>query len=137
MHDLLSDAIIPAPLREGGVRFCCLPQLYAELVRDDVESFPGLGAHQGQAWYQFLVQVGALALLRDEWQGPPPDAAETWRDLLAALTPGGAETAWSLIVSDATKPALLQPPTEKITEFSIFAETPVDFRGAVTTASPV
>ncbi|MCA8929419.1 MAG: type I-E CRISPR-associated protein Cse1/CasA [Alphaproteobacteria bacterium] len=123
MHDLLTCPFVPIE-RSDGRDSVSLPQLYAELVADRIEAFPGLGAHQAQAWYQFLAQVGALALLRADWDGAPPGDAETWRTLLAGLTPDCADTAWSLVVADPTRPALLQPPTQVFDRFKPLAETP-------------
>ena len=60
MHDLLTCPIVPV-VHGGDDGFVTLPALYAKLVGDAVDSFPGLAAHQAQAWYQFLVQLGATA----------------------------------------------------------------------------
>ena len=122
MHDLLTCPIVPV-VRGGAGGFVTLPVLYAKLVEDNVDSFPGLAAHQAQAWFQFLAQLGAAALHEGSRDTLPAEADE-WRDLIAALTPGCADTAWSLVVPDPTKPAFLQPPTTRIKEFKECARTP-------------
>ena len=122
MFDLLNDRIVS--VESGGEQLSLtLPELFSQFGRDAVDGFPGLAAHQAQAWYQFLAQLGAIALLRGGLDKPPEDP-NIWRRLLAALTPGCADTAWSLIVEKPESPAFLQPPTEMIENFSIAAETP-------------
>lgn len=122
MFDLLIDRILP--VEAGGDRAALtLPELFSRLGVDAVDSFPGLAAHQAQAWYQFLAQLGALALFRGRLNEPPADP-DVWRSLLSDLTPGCSATAWSLMVEQPTSPAFLQPPTEKIEKFKLAAETP-------------
>ena len=123
MYDLLDDPLIPSQL--DGVpnpAFRTLPGLYAQLAADKVHSFPGLAAHQAPAWYQFLAQLGAIAVHRGGLAGPPTRADE-WRSLLADLAADHTSTAWSLVGRDARKPALLQPPTDRLEEFRTFATT--------------
>ena len=122
MHDLLTRSVIPT-VRGGDSAPVTLPGLYAALAGDAVDSFPGLAAHQAQAWYQFLAQLGAVALHEGGRETLPAEADE-WRVLIAALTPGCADTAWSLAVSDPTQPAFLQPPTMRIASFRECAHTP-------------
>ena len=51
MFDLLNDRI--APIESGGEQLSLtLPELFSQFGRDGVDSFPGLAAHQAQAWYQ-------------------------------------------------------------------------------------
>ncbi|MFJ5486507.1 hypothetical protein ACIKTA_02140 [Hansschlegelia beijingensis] len=76
-------------------------------MRDEIASFPALRPHQRHAWHAFLVQVGAVALIRSGRTDPPTDE-DSWRDLLLALTPD-APGAWSL-VAPPDRAALLQPP---------------------------
>ena len=122
MFDLLTDRILP--VETGGDRtVLALPELFSRLGRDTVDSFPGLAAHQAQAWYQLLAQLGALALFRVRLSDPPTDP-DVWRSLLAELTSDCADTAWSLMVEQPTSPAFLQPPTEMIEQFKLAAETP-------------
>ena len=122
MLDLLIDRIVP--VETGGDReVLTLPGLFSRLGRDAIDGFPGLAAHQAQAWYQFLAQLGALALLRGRLDESPEDP-DVWRSLLADLTPDCADTAWSLMVEEPTSPAFLQPPTATIEKFKLAAETP-------------
>ncbi len=121
MFDLLSDRIVPVD--SAGERVSVtLPRLFSQLGRDAVDGFPGLAAHQAQAWYQFLAQLGALALLHGRLEELPDD--DVWRSLLTDLTPHCADTAWSLVIEDPTSPAFLQPPTATIQTFKLAAETP-------------
>ena len=130
MFDLLIDRIVP--VESGGARTALtLPELFCQLGRDAVDGFPGLAAHQTQAWYQFLAQLGALALLRGRLDEPPEDP-NICQGLLAELTPDCADTAWSLIGEKPTSPAFLQPPTAMIEKFSLVAETPDELDVLVT-----
>ena len=96
--------------RGGEPRVADLFGTLAALSRDEAEDFPALRAHQRAPWHAFLVQVAALALLREGTDGLPDEASE-WERLLLALTPDhpGGE-AWRLMVEDWSRPALLQPP---------------------------
>ncbi len=86
-----------------------LPGVLAGLTRDEVTSFPALRAHQRHAWHSFLVLLAAIALHRAGLNSPPETEAE-WRDLLQRLTPDYPnDEPWSL-VTELSKPALLQPP---------------------------
>jgi CRISPR system Cascade subunit CasA len=109
MNNLLSDPLLPVRLPGGEARAYSLPQVLAALSAGDIETFPGLAAHQRQSWYAFLTQLGAIALEAADPAEPPDDPA-AWRALLECLAPGEADTAWSLIVADAARPAFLQPP---------------------------
>lgn len=122
MFDLLIDRIVP--VETGGDRAALtLPGLFSRLVRDTIDGISGLAAHQAQAWYQFLAQLGALALFRGHLDEPPEDP-DVWRSLLAGLASDYADTAWSLVVEQPTSPAFLQPPTAMIEKFKLAAETP-------------
>ena len=124
MFDLLTESLVPVACDDGRrSETVTLPQVYARLMEDAVDGFPGLAAHQGQAWYQFLAQVGALALRQEDLEKPPEDAA-AWRGLLCDLAPRCSDTAWSLVVEDATSAAFLQPPTQHIDRYRLEAETP-------------
>ena len=124
MHDLLTDPLIPIGAGDGSrTERVSLPGLYARLAGDTVDAFPGLGAHQAPAWYQFLGQLGALALQREGRETPPSDP-DAWRAMLAELAPDAADSAWSLVVEDPAKPALLQAPTCRLDEFRPYAATP-------------
>ena len=124
MFDLLTEPLVPVGLNGGrGLEAVTLPEVYARLVDDEVDSFPGLAAHQGQAWYQFLAQLGGLALCRGGLEEPPVEA-DAWRELLSDLAPGCADTAWSLVVTKATAAAFLQPPTAQMERYRLEAATP-------------
>ena len=124
VFDLLTETVVP--VTSTGVRepeSVTLPELFSRLVSDAVDAFPGLAAHQAQSWYQFLAQLGAIALHRAGREDLPREAA-VWSSALSGLTPGCADTAWSLVVEDASAPALLQPPTGRIDALKLVAETP-------------
>ena len=122
MFDLLIERIVPVETGGDGMMLT-LPELFSQLGRDTIDGFPGLAAHQAQAWYQFLAQLGALALHRGHLREPPQDP-DAWRRLLADLTPSSAATAWSLMVENPTRPAFLQPPTGMLHKFKPAGETP-------------
>lgn len=107
--NLLASDCIRVALSAGPPAVASLPATIAALMRDDVESFPALRPHQRQAWHAFLAQVGAMALLRAGLDTAPADA-DTWLDLLRALTPEFPDDAPWCLVSPPDKPALLQPP---------------------------
>ncbi len=125
MHDFLNDPLIPIrDLDDVGVSVA-LPDVLARLAGRGVADFPGLAAHQRQAWYQVLVQLAAIALDRGGLETPPQDGA-IWHDLLAALSPGVADSAWSLVVEAPTRPALFQPPAPEgsLDGYGLLGETP-------------
>ena len=113
---MLTESILVAETATGQERIC-LPKAFALLCEGSLVAFEGLAAHQAQAWDLFLIQVAAMALERTgetdaaedlaAWRGLADPAA--WRARLAVLTPGCADTAWSLVVEDRHQPALLQP----------------------------
>ena len=125
MLSLLTDRLIPVrSLRTSGSLYLSLPEVFMWLpdaAGDGVRSFPGLSAHQAPAWYQFLVQVGALA--RGQSGGGELNGAEDWEQGLRALAPGVSDSAWAL-VTEPDQPALLQPPTARLDEFKPGAQTP-------------
>lgn len=130
-YDLMVDPLVPV-LTPGGIEHLDLPGVSRALMTDRVEAFPGLAAHQAAPLFHFLVQTSAMALLRSrsraandaEVQEVLATLTESdWRGLLEGLAPGVADTAWSLLVEDPTKPALLQPPTERVEDYGPFAET--------------
>jgi CRISPR system Cascade subunit CasA len=87
-----------------------LPGLFAAAMRDEIDDLPAVRPHQRAPLHAFLAQVGALALLAAGRSTPPEDEAE-WGAMLRALAPQfSRDEAWSLIVEDVQKPALLQPP---------------------------
>ena len=122
MFNLLIDSLVPVT-SHGTRTVLTLPELFSRLGANSVDDFPGLAAHQRQAWYQFLAQLGAIALHRASRDRFPEDP-EQWQVLLTSLTPDCAETAWSLVLAEPTSAAFLQPPTGKIDTFTRAAETP-------------
>ena len=123
MHNLLNESVVPIRVGPTEVQPVSLPDLYVRLGEDSVHSFPGLAAHQAPAWYQFLVQLGGLALHHGQ-RAELPDRAEEWRDVLSALAPNQATTAWNLVEADPAQPAFLQPSTARIADFKPYARTP-------------
>ena len=126
--DLLSSTVFPVMEtgggNAGGTSMLSLPEVLEALGSDRVEYFPGLQAHQMQAWYQFLAQTGAMA--RRGAPGKKPGAAaaaaKTWKKRLRALA-GGSPTGW-MLTAEPGNPAFLQAPTRRIDEFKLKAETP-------------
>jgi CRISPR system Cascade subunit CasA len=95
---------------EGELHRTSLFGTFAALAGGEVWGFCALRPHQREPWHAFTVQVAALALIRAGRRELPADEA-TWRDLLIALTPDYPDgEAWTLVVDDWSKPALLQPP---------------------------
>ena len=112
-----------------------LPETYAALMRDEVESFPALRPHQRHAWHAFTVQLGAMALHRAGLVAPPTDA-ETWREIIRGLTPDFPDDEpWRLVVDDITKPAFMQPPAsseKKMADYKSVVGTPDELDMLVT-----
>lgn len=104
----LDDPLLRTIDQDGRSISCTLPQVMAGLAAGSIQEFSALRTHQEQAWFAFLVQLGALALARGEAERLP-DAALTWRELLLGLSEGRVEP-WCLFVADLGQPALLQPP---------------------------
>ena len=91
-------------------RYVSLSELYPALMEDDVEAFPSLRPHQRHAWHAYMVQMGAMAMHRDDRNEPPSDAGE-WRRIIRALTPEWPDDEpWQLVADDITMPAFMQPP---------------------------
>ena len=87
--------------------------VFAALARREAESFPALRPHQREPWHAFCAQVAAMALIRAGTRDLPESEAD-WRAPLLGLTPDWPDgEAWSLVVDDWSKPALLQPPLVK------------------------
>jgi CRISPR system Cascade subunit CasA len=101
--NLLDDALIRTnrdPL--------ALPDLLAQLCRNEVGSFPALRHHQAPALHAFLVQLAFHAIEIAE-RGSLPTDAVTWRTMLRGLTEAWPDdTPWCL-VAPRDRPAFLQP----------------------------
>lgn len=119
-----------------------IPDALALLCNNSLRGFGGLAAHQRHAFDQFLWQAAAMALARSgnakaaesetEWRNLADPGF--WRQSLEALTPGCADTAWSLVVSDHTKPALFQPPIDgPFDQYKIAGRTPDEIDILITT----
>ncbi len=110
MFNLLTEPLIRLYRPGGDQLVASLPDVYAALMNEDVESFPARRPHQRHAWHAFLVQLGAMAICQAGRNGPPEDADE-WSLLIRGLTPDYPDDEpWHLIVEDITQPAFLQPP---------------------------
>ncbi|MYB84416.1 MAG: type I-E CRISPR-associated protein Cse1/CasA [Chloroflexi bacterium] len=109
MHNLLTDPLIRFNRSAHGRIEASLPEVYAALMRDDVEAFPALRPHQRHAWHAFLAQLGAIAIHRANLS-EPPQVAEEWCRIIRGLTPDYTDDEpWQLVVDDITKPAFMQP----------------------------
>jgi CRISPR system Cascade subunit CasA len=112
-HSLLDEQLFGVALHsEGGglqrVKMS-LPEVLAALDagRPQLASFEALQAHQQQAWFCFLVQLGALARIHAGIEAHADRTA--WREALLKLTRGD-EGAWCLVQEALNKPAFMQPP---------------------------
>lgn len=108
--NLLTESALTTEF-QGRASALSLPGVLAALVRDEVDSFPALRAHQVPAWHMFLAQLGAIAMHRAGLTVPPTDEAE-WQRIIRALTAADFpdDEPWRLVVDDHSKPAFLQPP---------------------------
>lgn len=110
MLNILTEPIIRVGLAGGAADWVSLPETYARLLADEVDTFPALRPHQRHAWHAFLCQLAAMALHR-AGQSEPPAAAAAWAILLRGLTPEWPQDEpWQLVGKDITKPAFMQPP---------------------------
>jgi CRISPR system Cascade subunit CasA len=125
VYDLLIDPVISVKCRDG-LRFLSLPDIFALLAHDGIGAFAALRPHQAPAWHAFLVQVGALALQHASLSEVPREP-DDWRVLLTGLAGEYTSTAWSLVVKDPTRPALLQsalPHDNQLAEYNKVIDTP-------------
>ena len=75
MHNLLTEKLIRYRHSSGKVREAALPEVYAALMADEVETFPALRPHQTpRLATPFLVQLGAMAMHRAGPDTPPTKA---------------------------------------------------------------
>lgn len=106
--NLLTDPLLRVT-GEAGPRAMTLPQVLAALGRVDDLRFRGIQRHQEDAFHVFLSYLGGAVLARRGCRDPVQ--GETfWCDGLRQLAGAAEDDAWSLVVSDATRPAFLQPP---------------------------
>lgn len=106
-NSLLEDQLFQVQTRRESSSMT-LPEVLDVLCEDEIISFDALQSHQVQAWYSFLVQLAAMAVVRAHDRTIPETEAE-WHDALLVLA-NGNENAWRLVVSDVEEPAFLQPP---------------------------
>lgn len=107
-HDLLEEPLLGVTLAEGRRGYKTLPDVLHLLGTDEIEGFTALQAHQQHSWHAFLVQLAAIALQR-AGEAKPRQRAESWRELLLALTRRRHEP-WTLMVPDLSQPAFMQSP---------------------------
>ncbi len=127
LYNILTEPLIRLNTSNDSLVEASLPETYAELIADRVESFPALRPHQRHAWHAFLVQLGALAL-HNAGGDEPPTKATAWAEMIRSLTPEfPGDEPWHLVVDDITKPAFLQPPAsaaDKLADYRSTVETP-------------
>ena len=85
MFNIMTENLIRYRHSDGAVHEASLPEVYAALMADDVETFPALRPHQRHAWHAFLVQLAAMAIHRARLEAQPSDA-EGWRRIIRTLT---------------------------------------------------
>ena len=132
MYNILTEPLIRVNLKGERRMDASLPQVYAKLMGDEVDSFPGLRTHQRHAWHAFLAQLGALAIHKSMQKGVesvPPIDADAWHGLLRGMTgeewPG--DEPWHLVVDDIAAPAFMQPPGslgDRLADYKPDATTP-------------
>ena len=109
MYNIIAEPLIRINTAHD-TRYVSLSELYPALMADDVEAFPSLRPHQRHAWHAYMVQMGAMAMHRDDRNEPPSDAGE-WRRIIRAMTPEWPDDEpWQLVADDITMPAFMQPP---------------------------
>jgi|SRR5215831_4499459 len=130
--NLLTEPLIRFETKDRAERGT-LPQVYAALVLDRVESFPALRPHQVPAWHMFLTQLGAIAMHRAGMAVPPHDAG-TWQRIIRELTRQEfpSDEPWNLVVEDLTKPGFLQPPVPEGVKLEAEKATPDELDMVIT-----
>ena len=127
MFNLLTEPLIRYQHSETGNVEASLPEVYATLMVNEVESFPALRPHQRHAFHAFLSQLGAMATHHAGLEEPTEDADE-WRRIVRALTPDFPDDEpWQLVVDDINQPAFMQPPArsaDKLADYKNRVDTP-------------
>ena len=136
MFSLLTEPLIRIDTSSQRRIDASLPEVYAGLMSNEVETFPSLRPHQRHAWHAFLVQLGAMAMHHDGLTEPPAEAAE-WYRIIRALTADNhpRDEPWQLVVNDITRPAFMQPPansTGKLADYKTEVGTPDELDMLVT-----
>lgn len=106
--NLLTDPLLRVT-GDSGAQTMNLPQVLAALGRVDDLRFPGIQRHQEEAFHVFLCYLGGAILARRSYRDPV-QGEDFWREGMRQLAGGAGDDAWSLVVTDATRPAFLQPP---------------------------
>ena len=107
MYNILTDPLIRFDPSDRSRVIASLPEVYAALMADEVDAFPGLRPHQRHAWHAFLVQLGTMAM-HQSGVADPPSGSGDWEALIRGLMPD--DLPWHLVVDDITKPAFMQAP---------------------------
>ena len=108
--NVIEEPIIRFELTSGARERWTLPQVFAALAGDRIETFPALRPHQSPAWHAFLVQIAAMGLETLGRTEPLGDDEAGWSEVLRALTPEWpADEPWCLVTPPGC-PALLQAP---------------------------
>ncbi len=109
-HSLLDDPVLSVVRRPNGDRTAMtLPEVFAALVRDEIEDFPALRPHQRHVWHALLTQLAAIWMHR-AGTATLPDDPDGWRAALLSLTPDDPDGAAWALVAPLKRPAFLQPP---------------------------
>jgi len=116
LHNLLDEALFSVEDNLGRRTKVTLPGLLARLSLGMPTALTAVQAHQQHPVHAFLVQLGVIALARNDLVRIANDEAE-WRALLvqAAKKDGAELEAFTLVVGDLSKPAFLQPPVPERT----------------------
>lgn len=142
MINLLEEPCFEVRGFDSVRRRLTLPGVLAALGENAIEDFCHLRPHQRHPWHAFICQLTALALLDGKVELPHADQRtpyshlpgrydeSQWKELLWALAPDS--DAWNLIVTDATKPAFLQPPVSGDIGVSSPRRTPDDLDVVIT-----
>lgn len=112
LHSLLDEPVLNVEDERGERTRLTLPGFLARLSRPEWTELTAIQAHQQHAWHAFTVQLAAISLARAGGTCELPQEEKGWRDLLlnAANGDGAGEEAFTLVVSDLSKPAFMQPP---------------------------
>ncbi len=124
--NLLMDPVFTVACHDGERQQLSLPELLAQLGAGRIHSYSGAQHHQVDALHIFLSHLGAhvLELAGEE---SVAQSAEFWRAGLRQLAGEWGDDAWTLIVENASRPAFLQPPTERIADYQPKAVAPDQF----------
>ena len=108
--NVIEEPIIRVELTSGARERLTLPQVFAALVADRVETWPTLRPHQAPAWHAFLVQIAAMGLEALGRTESPGDDEASWSEVLRALPPEWPNDEPWCLVTPPRCPALLQAP---------------------------